>query len=69
MDIARPPELIIGYDERSFPMSAICSNCGESMPNSEPMFPTFKENMIWFKAHFDQHLRRWHKVSVVSRIQ
>jgi hypothetical protein len=69
MDIGRLSELIIGYDERSFPMSAICSNCGEFMPNSDPHFPTFKENIDWFKANFDQHMRRWHRFSGVSRIQ
>jgi hypothetical protein len=69
MDVARLPELIIGYDESSFPTSAVCSTCGEPMPSGEPLFPTPKENITWFKAQFDQHLRRWHKISGSSQIQ
>ena len=67
-DMARSPELIIGYDEHSFPTSAICLNCGESMPHCEPLFPKAKENIAWFKTQFDQRIRRWHRVTEVSQV-
>jgi hypothetical protein len=69
MDIKQLPELIIGYEGSPSLMNAICSDCGEFMPNHEPLFPTSKENIVWFKAHFDQHMRRWHRVFEVSHIQ
>jgi hypothetical protein len=58
--MTRSPELIIGYDEGYFPTSAVCSTCGEPMPQCEPPFPTSAENITWFKAQFDLHIHRWH---------
>jgi hypothetical protein len=60
MGMTRLPELIIGYDESYFPATAVCSACGETMPNSGPLFPTSQENIAWFRAQFDEHMRQWH---------
>jgi hypothetical protein len=67
--MARKPELIIGYDDELFPTFAVCSACGEAMPNSEPLFPTPKENIAWFMAQFDQHKCRRHGELSTSQIQ
>jgi hypothetical protein len=38
------------------------------MPDCDPPFPMPHENIAWFKAQFDQHIRRWHRVTEVSQI-
>lgn len=42
------PELVIGYDEKSRPMSAACSACGEEMPTGEPRVTSAPELIRWF---------------------
>jgi hypothetical protein len=67
--MARSPELIIGYDGCSFPTSAVCSACGESMTLCKYPIPTSYESIIWFKVQFDKHLLQWHAVPDASSTQ
>jgi len=54
------PELVIGYDENSRPVEAVCSACGEEMPAGEQGTKTTLETIRWFSAQFRLHVDREH---------
>ena len=54
------PELQLKYDENSIPVSAKCSACGESMPQSMPRIANPIDNVEWFAAQFGLHVERSH---------
>jgi len=56
----RAPELQMGYDENSIPVSAKCSMCGEQMPQSTPRIPNSIDNVAWFAAQFRVHVAQRH---------
>jgi hypothetical protein len=58
--VQRTIELVIGYDEKHFPVEGICSSCGESMPNCYRLFSTRREAAEWFLDRFREHVTRWH---------
>jgi hypothetical protein len=54
------PELQIGYDVNSIPVSAKCSLCGEQMPRGTPRIMNSIDNVEWFAAQFRLHVARIH---------
>lgn len=47
------------YDENSIPVSAKCSSCGETMPQSKPHLNPM-DNVEWFAAQFELHKAQNH---------
>ncbi|HUH63021.1 MAG TPA: hypothetical protein VLZ50_08500 [Terracidiphilus sp.] len=58
--MGRTPELVIGYDESSRPVSAVCSACGQAMPDHELPVITTDEMIWWFSTQFGFHLECKH---------
>jgi hypothetical protein len=58
--MSRFPELQIRCDQNSIPVSAKCSACGEQMPQGKPRIIDPMDNVTWFAAQFDIHLKRMH---------
>jgi len=50
----KQPELQIRCDVNSIPVSAKCSSCGESMPQSESRLEPM-DKVGWFTAQFEEH--------------
>lgn len=62
-------ELLIGYDDDSFPSMAVCSACGEPMPKCDPPRPDPHGNLEWFEAQFDIHILIWHSLIETEQVQ
>jgi hypothetical protein len=56
----KKPELTIRYGANSFPVSGVCSACGEEMPAQNDSTGGPEENIAWLCAHFNSHLMRKH---------
>jgi len=54
------PELQMGYDQNSIPVSAKCSFCGEQMPRDTPRTMNSTNKVAWFAANFRLHVARAH---------
>ena len=54
-------ELTISYDDDFFPLSAICTYCGEQMP--KPDVKTAAEIILWFSVQFLEHKKLKHPTS------
>ena len=65
------PELQMRYDEKSIPVSANCSVCGEQMPQGTPRIMNSIKNGAWFAAQFRLHVARTHSLvwNGKSRVQ
>ena len=58
--MSQAPELQMGYDENSIPVSAKCSLCGEQMPRGTQRIMDSIDNVAWFAAQFRLHVARTH---------
>jgi hypothetical protein len=52
----REPELVIGYDKNSQPVSAVCSACGRRMRTVQPTATDAAEAISWFSRQFELHV-------------
>jgi len=60
LDMARKPELIIGYEESFFFSPAVCSARGKKLPKADPWVTSAKGAIRWFRTHFDMRPRQRH---------
>jgi len=56
-------ELAINYDDDIFPVSAVCTHCGEKMPKPAKGVKTAAEIILWFSVRFLEHKRVKHPTS------
>ncbi len=56
----KSPELILGYEQDAVPRSAVCSVCGQQMPDPPPGPQSAMECYIWYTAQFEEHLSLCH---------
>jgi hypothetical protein len=54
------PELVIGYDRDSKPVSAVCSLCRARMPEESPKLSRSADRLIAYSAQFVIHIRTNH---------
>lgn len=54
------PELIIHYEPDGAPMLAVCSLCGEQMPEESPGFTHTEDAVTAFAGEFKAHLKKEH---------
>jgi hypothetical protein len=54
------PELVIGYDENSLPVEALCSARGEMIYKGQPRTKSTADVVKWFSALFRVHVERKH---------
>lgn len=57
----REPELIIGYEENGKPAAAVCTMCGEYMPEESPNEAGSKATIARFTEDFKHHVRIKHE--------
>jgi hypothetical protein len=65
---SRFPQLQMRCDENGIPVSAKCSVCGEQMPQAKPRIVEPTENVAWFAAQFDIHVKRMHPREDVKKV-
>jgi hypothetical protein len=58
--MTREPELIISRGDDGNPDTAVCSACGESMPEDFNLSATAREIILIFVEHFNTHVREKH---------
>lgn len=54
------PVLMVGAEDDGMPTAAICLGCLEVMATPDPNSLSADDNLKWFKAHFDLHVRLKH---------
>jgi hypothetical protein len=54
------PELILGYEEDGAPSSAVCSACGQQMPDPPLDALSSSERYAWYTLQFQNHLCQRH---------
>lgn len=60
------PELIIGHEPDGTPSKAVCSSCGERMPEPNPPFPKPEDTIAAFSVEFRLHVRAKHPAFIPS---
>jgi hypothetical protein len=60
------PELIIGYDENSNPETAVCSACGEEMPQGDLANVSPSDTIRWFVTNFNLHVEQKHRYEEID---
>ena len=58
--MTRIPELTFTYDANAYPVSAKCGICGEEMSSEVKRRTTSTEDVEWFAAQFDLHMKQKH---------
>jgi hypothetical protein len=56
----RGPEMQLKYDGNGIPISAKCSACGSTMPQSSPRITNPIDNVAWFRDQFSLHVAESH---------
>ena len=59
--------LVVAYDAKLYPISAICSACGEEMLEQETQISRSERTPEWIQSQFELHKMRKHSREDVNQ--